>query len=521
MKNDNLNLPTQFIAELCEVNMKMLTKVAKKETAAFLLMIVFASIIYLYNITLSDLWIDETFTKKLIEFPFSKILEFLAGDFHPPLYFILLKLFVSIVGTSDFAIRLFSVLGAICTLITSYTIGQRVFGKNGALVFCLLILSIPLLVSNSHNARMYTWASFSVTGVFLYSNLYIMTNKRSDLVFLGLFTLMASYLHYYCLIAAFWSNFFVFFSLLLKKRKAWFAHLIAMSAVVLLYLPWMSVLLAQTNTAKDHFYIAPLNIQSILSCYIGPFMAIFWFEISSYIMIVIVFGLTMISIYRHFIAQRNNNTSILGLSLIIFNATILTGIIISFLLRPVLMLRYVGTVVTMLMVPPTLFFISTKNKVVKILLLVLLFCCGIYTSISASYFSMGPYKQSLNYLHRVHPHVKKIVHVTEATTGPLLEHSKIGDWDHYWIKNEKSVFYTNLNVFTELHQILSLDKVLSHDEIFCLVDMEISPLNRDVLNMILSSSRTIQVDKIVDDKSKPSITISLYLLQYIGENPTK
>lgn len=472
------------------------------------------------KLTLSDIWIDEAFTKELIKFPSSKMLELLAGDFHPPLYFLLLKLFTFVVGISDFTIRLFSVIGALCILILSYTVGQRVFGRNGALYFCLMILSIPMLASNAHDARMYTWAAFSVTGVFLYSYLYMTTNKRRDLVFLGLFTLMAAYLHYYSLIAAFWSNLFVFLFLLLKKEKTWYAHLITMFAVVLLYLPWLSIFLAQTNTAKDHFYIAPLSIQSILSCYIGPFMEKFWFEISSYIMIIIVFSLTFVSIFNHFIKHKNDNRLILGLSLTIFNATILTGIIISFILRPVLMLRYVGPIVTMLMVPPTLFFIRSKIKLVKLLLLILLLCCGIYTSISASLFSMGPYKQSLNHLLKVHPDVKKIVHVTEITTGPLLEHNKIGDWDHYWIKNENSIFYTNINVFTELHQIPSLDELLSPDDIFCLVDMEITPLNRENFNLILSKSHVIKVDKIIDNKSKPSLTVSLYILQYQGKNTT-
>jgi uncharacterized membrane protein len=498
-------------------NYKMLKKLnITKESSAFLLILVLSSIVYLYNITFSDLWVDETFTKELVRFPLPKMLELLADDFHPPLYFLILKLFTSVTGVSDFTIRLFSVIGALCLLILSYAVGQRVFGKTGALYFCLMILSIPMLASNTHNARMYTWTPFALTGVFLYSYLYIKTNKRSDLIFLALFTLMAAYLHYYCLIAAFWSNIFVFLYLLLKKQKAWHAHLITMLAVVLLYLPWLAVFLGQTSTANDNFYIAPLNIKSILSCYIGPFMKQFWFIIPSYIMIAIVMSLTLVSIFNHFIRYKDDDRLILGLALTIFNATILTGIILSFVLRPVLMLRYVGTFVTMLMVPPVLFFIRSKIKPLKISLLILLLFCGIYTSISGSFFSFGPYKQSLNHLLKAYPHVKKIVHVTELTAGPLLEHNKIGDWNHYWINNENSIFYTNITVFTELRQVQSLDEFLSPDEIFCLADLEFSPLNRENLNLILSKSQEIKIDKIIDNKSEPSINLLLYILQYQG-----
>lgn len=496
-----------------------------KESYIFFLIIILASIVYTYNITFSDLWIDETFTKSLIEFPFSKMLELLAGDFHPPLYFLLLKIFTSIAGFSDFTIRLFSVIGVLCTLIISYTVGQRVFGKNGALVFCLMSISIPMLAANAHNARMYTWAAFSVTGVFLYSYLYIKTNTRRDLVFLGLFTLMAAYIHYYALIAVFWSNLFVFFYLIFEKNKIWLTHLISMITVLILYLPWLFVFLAQINNANDDFYLQSIDILTILSCYLGPFIKMFWFEIPSYVMILLVLSMTIFTIYNNFVKRKTDDRTVLGLSLSIYNLTILSGVIISLILRPMLMARYAGPILTMLIVPPTLFLIRVKKKWVKMSLLSLFLGCGIYTSISASYISMGPYKQSLNQLHRNHPDVKKIVHVAEVTTGPLLEHNEIGNWNHYWLNNDSASYYTNINVFKDLHQISSLDELLSQGEIFSLVDMGINktdnPLNRENLDLILSKSHVTEVDTIRDAKSKTPIALRFYILQYQGSITTK
>jgi len=102
------------------------------------------------------------------------------------------------------------------------------------------------------------------------------------------------------------------------------------------------------------------------------------------------------------------------------------------------------TIVTMLMVPPALYFTTGKNKLFKGILLTLVLCCGIYTSIALSYFSYGPYKQSLEHMLKVHPEIKKIVHITEITAGPLLDHNQIGPWKHYWLENENTIFYTNL-----------------------------------------------------------------------------
>ncbi|MGA2062905.1 MAG: glycosyltransferase family 39 protein [Thermoguttaceae bacterium] len=117
----------------------------QKETSLFLLIICFAALLYLFNINFSEIWIDEAFTKALVRHPFSQICSLVAGDFHPPLYFLGLKLFTSVVGLNDFTIRLFSVIGALSTLIIGYIVGQRVFGKYGALCYCYLLLALPML----------------------------------------------------------------------------------------------------------------------------------------------------------------------------------------------------------------------------------------------------------------------------------------------------------------------------------------------------------------------------------------
>jgi len=107
----------------------------------FILIFIFAALFYLYNINFSNIWIDEAFTKALVKHSFGDITGLIKSDFHPPLYFYALKIFVTIFGISDFTIRLFSVLGVLATIVLGYLIGQKVFGKSGALYFCLLLIS--------------------------------------------------------------------------------------------------------------------------------------------------------------------------------------------------------------------------------------------------------------------------------------------------------------------------------------------------------------------------------------------
>ena len=87
---------------------------------------------------------------------------------------------------------------------------------------------------------MYTWAAFSVTGVFIYSYLFMKTGKNRDLVLLFIFTTMAIYIHYYGMAAAFVANVFVFLYLILTKNKKWIYHLFSLLLATILFLPWLS-----------------------------------------------------------------------------------------------------------------------------------------------------------------------------------------------------------------------------------------------------------------------------------------
>jgi hypothetical protein len=152
------------------------------------------------------------------------------------------------------------------------------------------------------------------------------------------------------------------------------------------------------------------------------------------------------------------------------------------------------------------------------ILLGFLVCCGLYTSFGSSYFSFGPYRQSMEYLPKAHPEVKKILHVIEITTGPLLEYSENAGLSHYWLNNEKTIVYTNLNVFKNLHQIKTLNEFLNKDEVFCMVSFEELALNKENLNLVLSESDLIQVDTITDNKIRNGSKLLFYILRYKGKS---
>lgn len=485
-----------------------------KDNLWFILIIIFASVLYLLNINFSDIWIDEAFSKALVRHSFVDVAGLIKNDFHPPLYFFGLKIFVTIFGLTNFTIRLFSVLGMLATIVLGYVVGQRVFAKSGALYLSLLIISLPMFAEYSHEARMYTWSVFSVLGAFLYAVLFLKTKTRSDLLFLMIFSLMAAYTHYYALLAAFWANVFVLISLLINKNKNLKVYSIYSLVTALLYLPWLLVMLNQTKKVLQSFWVPAIDWQVIQSCFLSPFAPKIY--LPPFLPLAIVFyTIVLWVIYRTFKARKENQRTILGLALTMFGGTILLVIIISLLIQPILFMRYLVNIIVLLLVPVTLFFMSIKNNWAKGIILTIIMIFGIGVSIRGSFFSYGPYEHTLEYIHQNYPEVNKIFHLTELTAGPFAEYSYPVD-ENYWYCTDSTIVYTNMDVFDNLISTNSLSNVLQKDESFCFVEFPYSQLNQTSLKQIFSETNTIGIDTVVDNKVNNGVALVLYKLKYKG-----
>ena len=96
----------------------------------------------------------------------------LLSDTSPPLYYLLLYGWTRIVGTSDLALRLFSIICSLACLPLLAAVARRVAGREGVIATCVLFAFSPLAIYYSNEGRMYsllwlcvvaaTWASVVV-----------------------------------------------------------------------------------------------------------------------------------------------------------------------------------------------------------------------------------------------------------------------------------------------------------------------------------------------------------------------
>ena len=147
-----------------------------------------------WNLTDSCLWFDEIFSVHAAEIDFDQLIWFVAQDLiHPPLFYILLKIWIFIGGESLFWLRLFPVLFSIIALVPFYLICQKLkiglptialafflFAANGALIkyaqevrmysllLCLSLFSIWLFLRFSNLGKSF-WILTIVNVLLIYT----------------------------------------------------------------------------------------------------------------------------------------------------------------------------------------------------------------------------------------------------------------------------------------------------------------------------------------------------------------
>jgi uncharacterized membrane protein len=107
------------------------------------------------RLTFQPLWWDEGWSLYFASADIGTLLERTAVDIHPPLYYLLLHLWIGLLGSSVVAVRLLSVLIGVATVPLVYLAGRRLMGERGGLVAAFLLAISPFHIYYSQEVRMY------------------------------------------------------------------------------------------------------------------------------------------------------------------------------------------------------------------------------------------------------------------------------------------------------------------------------------------------------------------------------
>lgn len=128
-----------------------------------IIILVFSFVLRLIGINQS-LWLDEAISVNMAKLPIETIVaRFSIHDFHPPLYYWFLNIWIRFFGDQVWVMRLSSILFSLITIWLVYKIGKEIKDKNVGLWAAILTGVNPLLIYFSQELRMYSMVTMWLT----------------------------------------------------------------------------------------------------------------------------------------------------------------------------------------------------------------------------------------------------------------------------------------------------------------------------------------------------------------------
>lgn len=224
--------------------------------------------LYAHTLDSQSLWFDEGLSVIFAGRPLPQLIHTLVyEDLHPPLYYLVLHFWMSLVGNSEWAVRMPSALAAILLVPLAFAIVREVCGEDRpmnlawtatGLAAAALVGTSPFIAYYAQETRMYSIAaalSLATTWAFLRAT---RTRISPYWYLFGCLLAASLYTQYFAvfLVPAYW-----LYALLLDRQSS--RHLALGTALAgLLYLPWLrpaQMQLGRLLRAPDYWVTTRIN----------------------------------------------------------------------------------------------------------------------------------------------------------------------------------------------------------------------------------------------------------------------
>ncbi|MDQ3686375.1 MAG: glycosyltransferase family 39 protein [Acidobacteriota bacterium] len=203
----------------------------------------------LWRLTASCLWFDEIFGVHAARHDWRALIDFVAADIiHPPLFYILLKIWIAAGGETLLWLRLFPALTAVAAIVPFVLLCRELRLKTSETNLALLLLAVNgYLIKYAQEVRMYSlMLFFALCSLWLFARFI---NRKSDshrtLAALTLVNLLLVYTHYF---GGMLMTIELLFLLWRARRKA-AMFLTSIAGLVLCYVPWIAAVIGHAPRA--------------------------------------------------------------------------------------------------------------------------------------------------------------------------------------------------------------------------------------------------------------------------------
>lgn len=288
------------------------------------------------------IWVDEAYSLSIIKHSYSRLIKLASMDIHPPLYYLILKGGVQILSPFVDCIiagKLISTIPYFIIMILGFTVLRKKYGNTVSFLFNVSILGIPQMVKYAIEIRMYSFGMLFVFCTFLFAmNILDREEKKHDYVWLTIFATCASYTHYFACASAI----VIYVSILLvafhrEEYKQIRNIILSGIGVIILYLPWMFIFFGQVSAVKSNYWISTITIGSIIGDVLFPFL---FNSNGDYLYLTAMMLAIFVLAFNGAIDLMKKKQLIAILSLTVCFGTLFLGVVLSILIRPIFISRY-------------------------------------------------------------------------------------------------------------------------------------------------------------------------------------
>lgn len=322
---------------------------------------------------IQSFWRDEAFSYVLAHKGIVDIILYTARDFNPPLYYILLHIWMNIFGSSEISLRTLSFIFFWATVYIAFDFMHFVLNISykRASFYMALILMNPILLFYAFEARMYTMFAF-----FAALSYFALHTKRNKLYIAAL--ILGLYTHYFMMFVVMAQLIFVYVT---RKKTTPLKELARpYFYVALSFIPWALFVVFQKKAEQAfwipqsklyEFFLIPgvmyTGLETFLDYY-AKHEGVLLFSITAITVVLMgIIAIGFVKIRRHHNVQKNH--ILLSLALWAFLGPVIIFIVSIF--KPTFLPRYlIFSSVGLLLL--TIFCLEQMNQKAKIALTILL-----------------------------------------------------------------------------------------------------------------------------------------------------
>jgi mannosyltransferase len=207
-------------------------------------------------------WVDEGIAEGIASHPLSQIPALLRQDGSPPLYYLLLHVWMALRGHNEISTHELSLLFALLIIPVAYWAGASLFDRRTGLICALLAAGVPYLTTYAQETRMYSLlALLTLIAVAAFVHTFVFRRRRYLPVFVVAMA-AALYTHNWALFLGLMTAITFVACVLLAPREErgslWRDGALAFGGVAILFAPWVPTLLYQSKHTGAPWDVPPV-----------------------------------------------------------------------------------------------------------------------------------------------------------------------------------------------------------------------------------------------------------------------